>query len=253
MDTAAKPNVPDPVFELKGSAITLTVLHLYDTDLACLDEQLQAKLGNAPHFFKNAPLLLDLSEVPESAPAPDFSAIIKLLRAYGMIAVGVRGGTADLQAAAINANLGVLASGKAGGGPAAEPQLKVDPPLPHPEPATGAPVPTKFVTQTVRSGQRVVAPDGDLVVLASVSSGAEILAGGNIYVYGALRGRALAGAKGATEARIFCLQFNPDLVAVAGEYLVNEELSPAHIGKTTWISLQDDGLKIEPIGTFSPR
>ncbi len=253
MNTATRHNGPETAFELKGSAITLTVLHLYNTDLACLEEQLQAKLGQAPGFFKNVPVVIDLSEVAESDHDLDFPAMAQLLRGYGMIPVGVRGGNTDQQAAAVNANLGVLATGKAATESVAEPQPGLEAPPPVPEPGESAEGSTKFVTQTIRSGQRIVAPDGDLVVLASVSSGAEILAGGNIYVFGALRGRALAGAKGDTEARIFCLQFNPDLVAVAGEYLVNEELNPAHIGKTTWISFEDKGLLVDPIGTFAPR
>jgi septum site-determining protein MinC len=106
------------------------------------------------------------------------------------------------------------------------------------------------ITHPVRSGQRVVAPDGDLIVLASVNSGAEILARGSIHVYGALRGRALAGVRGDAAARICCLQFHPELVAVAGEYMLHDELDPALLGKAAVVALAGDRLQVEPLGTF---
>ncbi len=253
MNTATHPTAGTPAFEIKGSALTLMVLHLLETDTAVACLQLREKFGKASGFFKNAPLLVDLSEVQQAGAALDLESLTDTLRELGLVPVGVRGGSEEQNRQALRAGLGLLPSSRsersapeAACAPAAEPG-----PEPHPaqpSPPSGA----RVITQPIRSGQRVVA-NGDLIVLASVNSGAEILATGNIHVYGALRGRAFAGAQGDTEARVFCLQFNPDLVAVAGEYLVNDELDKAHIGKTTLVSLKDDHLLIEPIGIFDPH
>jgi septum site-determining protein MinC len=98
----------------------------------------------------------------------------------------------------------------------------------------------------------VFAPEGDLVILSSVNAGAEVLAAGNIHVYGALRGRAMAGIHGDTAARIFSLQCNPELVAVAGEYVVNELLDDTLINHSVMISLEDGRLKFAVVGSFNP-
>jgi septum site-determining protein MinC len=119
------------------------------------------------------------------------------------------------------------------------------PPLP------ASPATTVTVTQPVRSGQQVIAPHGDLVVLSSVNAGAEVFAAGSIHVYGALRGRALAGIDGDTSARVYSLQFNPELVAVAGEYLVNESLSKRIQNRSVSVSLVDGVLRCQPLGTFT--
>ena len=111
---------------------------------------------------------------------------------------------------------------------------------------------TKVITHPVRSGQQVFAPQGDLVILSSVNAGAEILAAGNIHVYGALRGRAMAGIDGDATARIFSLQCNAELVAIAGEYVVNESLDEALLNRSVMVSLQDGGLDFQIIGSFNP-
>jgi septum site-determining protein MinC len=111
---------------------------------------------------------------------------------------------------------------------------------------------TKVITHPVRSGQQVFAPQGDLVILSSVNAGSEVLAAGNIHVYGALRGRAMAGINGDATARIFSLQCNPELVAVAGEYMVNESFDDVILNQSVTISLRDGSLKFEVIGSFNP-
>jgi septum site-determining protein MinC len=113
-------------------------------------------------------------------------------------------------------------------------------------------VSTKVITQPVRSGQQVFAPEGDLVILSSVNAGSEVLAAGNIHIYGALRGRALAGIHGDTTARIFSLQCNPELIAVAGEYVVNELLDERLLNKSVVVSLVHSGLKFDVVGSFTP-
>jgi septum site-determining protein MinC len=120
--------------------------------------------------------------------------------------------------------------------PAAEPSAEPQPPA-----AAGR---TLLVTTPVRSGTQIYARGGDLVVTAAVSPGAEIMADGNIHVYGALRGRALAGAAGDTESRIFCSRFEAELVSIAGRYLVSEQLPSAERGFAVQIALVNDRLTI---------
>lgn len=244
-----------PAFELKGSAQTLMVLYLWDADSARLTRQLQEKFEQMPGFFKNVPLLIDLGGLQDTEQLPDFQQLVQTLRAFDLVPAGVRGGNAAQNQGALAANLGILSANRnqQSVSPAME-EIIEPPPAEEPQPnllpafADNA----KIITQPIRSGQRVVAPHGDLIVLAAVNAGAEILAAGNIHVYGALRGRALAGVKGNTEARIICLQFHPELVAIAGEYMVNDELDPAQFGQSIIVALTNNQINIKPFGSFVP-
>jgi septum site-determining protein MinC len=245
-----------PALELKGSTLTLMVLHLLDADADRLGRQLQEKFGQAPGFFRNAPLVIDLGALPPDGPELDLATLVQRVREFGLVPVALRGGSEMQNALALRAGLGLLAASRQE--PAAKEVAEPSPPEAEPEPESPVSVPpapaagAKVITHTVRSGQRVVATDGDLIVLASVNSGAEILARGSIHVYGALRGRALAGVRGDAAARICCLQFHPELVAVAGEYMLNDELDSALLGKTAVVALADDRLQIDPLGMFVP-
>lgn len=244
-----------PAFELKGSALTIMVLYLWDADSQSLTRQLQEKFGKVPGFFKNLPLIIDLAALQDSEQIPDFVQLATTLHSFGLVPTAVRGGNAAQNAQAIAANLGLLSScrnERVVESTSSETEALHPNPDPQPNLPPGSGQPTKVISQPIRSGQRVVAPHGDLIVLAAVNAGAEILAAGNIHVYGPLRGRALAGVKGDTEARIVCLQFQPELVAIAGEYMVNDEMDPAQFGQSTVISLADNQLKIEPFGSFIP-
>ncbi len=112
--------------------------------------------------------------------------------------------------------------------------------------------PNKLITTPIRSGQQVYAPGGDLIVAAPVSAGAELLADGNIHVYGALRGRALAGVKGNEQARIFCQSMEAELVSISGNFKLEETLSSEYRGKPVMIYLEDKVLKVKPL-TFRDR
>ena len=102
-------------------------------------------------------------------------------------------------------------------------------------------------TAPVRSGQQVYADNRDLTVLAAVGAGAEVIADGSIHIYGALRGRALAGAQGFEQARIFCREFRAELVAIAGHYKVLDDIPRELHGKPVQISLHEDGLRIDAL------
>lgn len=230
-------------FDLKGSMFTLTVLHLLQWDLDAVAAQLADKVGQAPEFFRNVPLVIDLEAAPQARHGTDFAGLVALLRRHGFIPVAVRNAAPEQEAAATAAGLGLLPKGKSERPARGKPAQSAAPSAPAPAPAS----PSKVITQPVRSGQQVYAPGGDLIVMSSVSTGAELLADGHIHVYGVLRGRALAGVRGDTEARIFCQGLEADLVSVAGQYKLMEDLDAGLRGKPVQIYLEQDRLKVKTL------
>lgn len=224
-----------PAFELKGSMLTLTVLHLWQWNLDAVAAQLMEKVRQAPDFFRNVPLVIDLEAVQQAGAGVDFAELVALLRRCGFIPVAVRNGTPEQEASAAAAGLGSLPKGKSERAPRTSAAT---------QPAPPPPAASKVVTQPIRSGQQVYAPGGDLIVLASVSAGAELLADGHIHVYGTLRGRALAGVRGDSKARIFCQGLEADLISVAGQYKLMEDLDQGLRGKPVQIYLEEDRLKV---------
>lgn len=209
-----------PSFKLKGSLFTLSVLQLLTTDLGQFEKDLKAKVHLAPKFFNYTPMVLDLQGLLQGPDAPfDFKKLKKILTQNNIIPVGVRGAT-DAWAEELH-TLGFALmndSGKndreAPGGSATLMQG------------------TKITAEHIRSGQRIYAENGDLIVIGHVSSGAELLADGNIHIYGTLRGRALAGINGNTQARIFCQALAAELVSIAGQYQLFENVSDLTQGPT---------------------
>jgi septum site-determining protein MinC len=227
-------------FELKGSMLTVTVLQLRQWEPDLLAAQLAEKIAEAPEFFRNVPLAVDLEAV-QAVSDLDFAALAALLRGHGFVPVGVRNATPEQAQAASAAGFGLLPKGKPERGPsraAAQPA--------EPTPAA-PPASARIIASPIRSGQRVYAQGGDLVVVGSVSAGAELLADGNIHVYGVLRGRALAGARGDTAARIFCRELEADLLSIAGHYRLIEELDPTLRDKPVQVYLEEDRLKLQAL------
>jgi septum site-determining protein MinC len=251
--TAPQGQAEQAAFELRATTFTLPTLRLFGADLAELSRFLETKIQQAPEFFRNAPVVVDLSHLPEVAL--DFPLLVGLLRGLGLLPIGVRGGSDQHRETARLMDLAILSQGSRG--PAAAVASKAAAPAPaaparpaadKPAPAATAPGPAgRLVTRPVRSGQRLYAQGGDLVVLAAVSSGAELMADGNIHVYGVLRGRALAGVKGNADARIFCQDLRAELISVAGHYRVSENLDPALAGRPVQVRLQDGRLIIEAL------
>jgi len=248
-----------PTFELKSAGFTLPIIRLLGTDLEALGRELGAKVEQAPDFFRNTPVVIDLSALP--ATDLEFPLLVGLLRGHGMIPFGVRGGDERQHAAAQTMELAVLGESRAPrdrapnalsavGSPARSSQA----PRPHPEtapemPATERLQPSAFtlIARPIRSGQRIHAMGGDLSVVGAVSSGAELMADGNIHVYGPLRGRAMAGMNGNLEARIFCQDLQAELVSVAGHYRVSENIPAELRGTAVQIFLDGQALRIEPL------
>lgn len=221
-------------FDLKGSLFTLTVLHLRRPDLALIDAQLAEKIQQAPGFFQNAPVVIDLDDLLDPEAPVDFSGLHDVLRKHQMIPVGIRHGSPELRAAALLAGLPAL------------PEIRPPPPK-KPEEPEKVLVNTRIYAHPVRSGQQIYATGGDLVVLGAISPGAEVLADGSIHIYGPLRGRALAGVKGDQRARIFCQSLEAELVSIAGNYRLIEQLDASRQGQFVQVYLSEERLIIEPL------
>lgn len=235
----------DAAFEFKGGSFTLPVLHLYQANMDLVSQQLAEKVNQAPDFFQNAPVVIDLQRLQEGAGGVDFALLVGLLRGFGMIPVGVRGGSDEQNGLASAMELAILSNERVqrqrAAPRSAPPSKSEEVDVPALEAAS------KLITRPVRSGQRVFAPGGDLIIVAAVGSGAEVIAAGNIHVYGSLRGRALAGVKGDTGARIFCQGLEAELVSVAGHYRISEDIDEAWKSKSVQILLSGRRLEIQPL------
>ncbi len=231
----------DPVFQLKGSMLAITILELAHNDLERLDRQLADKVAQAPNFFQNIPLVLALDKLPEGEGELDLGKLMDVCRQHGLRTLAIRATREDDIAAAEALDIPVLP-------PSGAREKLIEPAESRKKPEKPAePVvkPTKVITSPVRGGQQIYAQGGDLVVMAAVSPGAELLADGNIHVYGPLRGRALAGVKGDTKARIFCQQMGAEMLSVAGQYKTAEDLRRDPLwGQSVLVSLSGDMLNI---------
>jgi len=241
-------------FQLRGSSFTMMVLKVTDPNDPTFFDALQGKVAQAPNFFRNAPVVLDLDDLPPGS-AFDFRAFAELLARVGLVLVGLQGGTRELQDGVLAAGYAVVPPARAAKPEA--PRVVEAAPSSHAAPvAAEAAAPelpyqksTMIVAETIRSGRQIYAQGGDLVVIGSVSPGAELLADGSIHVYGALRGRALAGIAGDRGARIFCQSLEAEMVSIAGLYRVSEDLDKAVLRKQTQVYLDaaTGYLHIDPV------
>ncbi|MDX1633521.1 MAG: septum site-determining protein MinC [Marinobacter sp.] len=240
-------------FQLKGATVAMTALELHYFDARAFEANLEDKIRQAPGFFRDIPLIISLEKYQGAANELDFFQMIGVCRRHNIHVVGVRGGNDDHRRLARNASLALLPASTSRERPAPDTAQVVDDKTvtsDSAEPASTAgtgPAPARIVTQPVRSGQQVYAPDGDLVVLAPVQAGAEVLAAGNIHVYGPLRGRALAGVHGLESARVFCQSLEAELVSIAGHYKISEDLQDQGWKSAVQIQLRDDLLVVTPL------
>jgi septum site-determining protein MinC len=233
----------DPVFQLKGSMLAITIMELAHNDLQRLELQLMAKVAQAPGFFQNTPLILALDKLPAAEGRCDLHELMSICRRHGLRTLAIRSANPQDLATAEALNMPVLPPS---GARERSVELESRAPQKAQKPAEPVVRPSKLVTAPVRGGQQIYAQGCDLIVLAPVSAGAELLADGNIHVYGPLRGRALAGVKGETGARIFCQQLAAEMLSIAGIYKTAEELrrEPAW-GQAVHVSLSGDVLNID--------
>jgi septum site-determining protein MinC len=234
-------------FEIKSATLPLVALLLKSTDLFALSHDLHARFGDKADFFDHDALVIDLTAV--AGAAIDFTVLVNLLRGHRVHPVAVRGGTPDQVIAARAAGLAhadelLLQSPKVV-------QDKLAPPPAASRPTPPAAPGALIVDRPLRSGQQVYARGRDLVVMAMVNPGAEVVADGSIHVYAPLRGKAMAGARGHAEARIVTLCLEPELVSIAGVYRTSDvPLPPEVLGKPTQIRLDggtDGRLVMDPL------
>ncbi|MCP4296483.1 MAG: septum site-determining protein MinC [Proteobacteria bacterium] len=233
---------------LKVKTISLIVLQLRSCDLSEIDQQLHDKVKQGPEFFRSAPLLLDFANINEEVDLNWLKEINNTIEEHNFIPVGITGAISSLEDIARAEGIAIWPTGKEYPD-TTRPQNSSDTKQENtdnrvlPQSHTT----TKIVQQPVRSGQRVYAEGGDLIVMSSVNTGAEVMADGNIHVYGCLRGRALAGVKGWEDAKIFCQDLQPDLVAIAGYYTINDDIPEDRRSKAVRISLRHEKLLIDPL------
>lgn len=237
--------------ELKGTTFTISVLHLSDGNPVRIRQLLAAKVALAPQFFNCAPLVINVERLTE---IPDFEQLRELVESEDFVLVGITGARDEaMKTAAKAAGLAVMVSGKSRKAePEPEPAPAPKPVEPVVEAAPAAPqpapmVPSKVHVGPVRSGQQIYAAGTSLVVLGSVSPGAEVIADDSIHIYGALRGRAIAGAKGNPRARIYCQQLQAELLSVAGTFQLSDALPAGLIQEPVHIRLDNEQLRIDRI------
>lgn len=240
-----------PAVTLKGSVFTLPILKLGSSDLDLIENELTLRLATALEFFKNAPVVVDIELISEESRLR-FSQLEALLRKLNLVPVGVQNGSSELNSAAINAGFAIL-TGQTVDRVVETQKVKTESRQEDPIPAKQAvsvysAESSKIIKQPIRSGQRVYAKGGDLILLGMVSHGAEVMADGNIHIYAPLRGRALAGLDGNHDSRVFCHSMEAELVAVAGNYRVFEDKVPEELyKKPVQIFLDGEQLKIVSI------
>nr|WP_225583244.1 septum site-determining protein MinC [Pseudoxanthomonas sp. PXM02] len=237
--------------ELKIGQVGIANLRIRTLDVDQLIREMRERVERAPKLFGRAAVIVDfggLTRLPDTATA---RALIDGLRGAGVIPVALAYGTRETETLSEQLGLPLLAKFRAQYEPVAQAAPAPARAAPEPAPAASAPaakavdVKPGLVQKTpVRSGQQLYAENRDLTVLSTVGAGAEVISDGSIHIYGALRGRALAGARGNADARIFCREFHAELVAVAGHYKVMEEVPKELRGKAVQIWLDQDQLKI---------
>jgi septum site-determining protein MinC len=254
---AANPMDYEQAGELKFGQVGIANLRVRTLDPARLGAEMAERVQRAPKLFARAAVVLDFGGLSRCPDVGQAGAVIEALRAAGVLPVALAYGTREMDELSQAVGLPLLAKFRASyerdgeAEPAAPaPRRTAAEPAPAPAPApppARAAEPGLMHVHPVRSGQQVYAQDRDLTVCATVGAGAEVIADGSIHVYGALRGRALAGAGGLASARIFCREFHAELVAVAGHYKVLEEIPRELLGKAVQIWLENDKLRIEQL------
>jgi septum site-determining protein MinC len=250
----------NPAIELKGTIAPVTVLCLRSTEIASIERELRARVEPAPQMFQNAPIVIDVADIEDELDALSLPEVIEAVRRCRMIPIGLAHVPVD-KIAETGLPILQLGFGRSRGARASSPS-----PGPAPAPAPREPAPTAAkpqpvreaapaprsdftltITQPVRGGQVIYAQHGDLVVLAPVNPGAQVIADGHIHVYGRLRGRALAGARGQADARVFCSSLEAELVSVDGAFLTADDIPEALRGRSAQIFVEHGSARVSSL------
>lgn len=245
--------------ELKFGQVGIANLRVRSLDVEKLKLEMQERVARAPKMFERAAVILDFGGLSQCPDARTVNALIVALTSAGVLPVAIAYGTSAIEDLSLQVGLPLLAKFRASYETQTvttiDPQEKkaaatataaVDTPT-SAAVAVAKSEPGVMHTQPVRSGQQIYAQNKDITVMATVGAGAEVIADGSIHIYGALRGRALAGASDNVNARIFCREFHAELVAIAGHYKVLEEIPKNLLGKAVQIYLEKDQLRIEEL------
>lgn len=235
--------------DLRFGQVGIANVRVRNGDPEALRASLEVRVREAPSLFERAPVVVDLSFLAPQPPDAEVAALLDAVRTAGMLPVGLAYGDSATDELSRRLGLPLIAKFRAAYEPLAPRDTSAEktsaPAAPEPAtsniPSSAAPTVALQHRQPVRTGQQVYAQGSDLVVTGTVANGAEVLADGNIHIYGALRGRAFAGALGDTETRIFCSEFRAEIVSIAGHYRVFEELPKEFAGRAVqiWLAHED--------------
>ncbi|RYV01245.1 septum site-determining protein MinC [Shewanella sp. OPT22] len=218
--------MPRSSFELKGSSFTLSVLHLKTSNLEQIKSELVAKIALAPHFFIGAPLVLNLSQIVETEF--NIGDLKQMLAEMDLVIVGITEASNTLIEQAKSVGLASIKTGKTVNTPT-------------------IPKTTKVIKKTVRSGQQVYAKNADLIIIGSVSNGAEVIADGSIHIHGTIRGKAMAGAAGDKHSVVIAHNLQAELISIAGQYWLNDKIQEQLEQPANCIRLEQENLILEPL------
>lgn len=238
----------EPAGELKIGQVGIANLRIRSLDVERLAAEMTDRVQRAPNLFSRAAVVLDFGGLAQMPDADTARALINGLRGAGVLPVALAYGSTETERLAEALQLPLLAKFRA----QYERADAAAPRSPEPAPAARTPGPPAPAPPRdnghgpglvhlplVRSGQQVYADNRDLTVLTGVGAGAEVISDGSVHIYGPLRGRALAGAKGNEQARIFCREFHAELVAIAGHYKVLEDIPAELRGRPVQVWLHD--------------
>ncbi len=274
-------------FDIKGAMAPLTVLKLRSTDLMLIERQLRVKIAELPQLFLHAPVMLDFAalEQPEALSIPALVSLMKSFKlvpvagtnvpeamrtivadaGLGLLAPGAGARPRAADGEGDDTPPPVAKAEKAGkaetvepverrAAPAAPAPIAAPAPVAAPEPLPASPSAARgpyggpvVINKPVRSGQVIYAQNNDLVVMAPVNAGAQVIADGHVHIYAPLRGRAVAGAQGLPGARLFVQKLEAELVAIAGVYMMADEIPTQHRGRSVQIFLEDGHCRIAPL------
>ncbi|HHW4680033.1 MAG TPA: septum site-determining protein MinC [Xylella taiwanensis] len=226
--------------ELKIGQVGIATLRIRTLNVPRLIQEMYDRVIRAPKLFKRTAVILDFGELAKTPDLVTAQALVEGLRRVNVLPVALAYGTSEIDLLSQQLGLPLLSKFRAH----YERQEAAATPLPSTSPAPPPPKTGRIQHTTVRSGQQLYAEHCDLTILNTVGAGAEVIADGSIHIYGTLRGRAMAGARGNTEMRIFCRDFQAELIAIAGQYKVLEDIPTELRGKAVQVWLEQDQIKI---------
>lgn len=235
-------------YEIKSADLSLVALVLKTSDIAVVVQALHHQLVDSPKFFDQESILVDVSGLSlDCSKDLDLPMLLSALHEFGMLPVAIKGAQGALLDYAKGAGLVDASDARLRRSTIpAEAQSLVTEPTKVSKPAD-VPIGAMVIDKPLRSGQQIYAKGRDLIVLAMVNGGAEIIADGHIHVYANLRGKAIAGARGNVNAKIFAVVMEPELISIAGVYRTGENALPSNVlGKMAHVCLKSstDGDKL---------